>query len=249
MALVRLCVARQSFLGRSFFRHAEAPGVLSVAYKQSVAQQLGLPEPPKRPLAPHVRFIKDRIEDITKQYPKLSSQEVFTKTLDNWKSLNSLEKSKWTSEFNREKELYNALYKAYVEKLSPSQLESIKALKRKRSEDKAKRMSRREKKRESEDLGKPKYPGNAFFLYISTLERGDSTGKEFVKAAAEKWHSLPERTQQIYREKAKKMLEEYNEELCQWEAKMVQKGRVDLVRTNQLGGELREGIRGRKKQN
>lgn len=73
--------------------------------------------------------------------------------------------------------LYAFRYKAYVQKLSPSQLESIKALKRKRSEDKAKRLSRRDKKRESEDLGKPKYPGNAFFLYISTLERGDLTGK------------------------------------------------------------------------
>ncbi|KAK8377795.1 hypothetical protein O3P69_014026 [Scylla paramamosain] len=249
MALARLCVVHQSFLGRALFRHAEAPGVLSVAYKQSVAQQLGLPEPPKRPLAPHVRFIKDRIEEFNKKYPNLTNQEVFAKTLDHWKSLNSLEKSKWTSEYNREREVYNAVYKAYVQKLSPSQLESIKALKRKRSEDKAKRTSRRDKKRESEDLGKPKYPGNAFFLYISTLQRGDSTGKEFVKEAAQSWHSLPERKQQVYREKAKKMLEEYHEELLQWEAKMVQKGRLDLVRTNQLGGELRDGIRGRKKQN
>lgn len=249
MALARLCMVQQSFLGKALFRHIEVPGVLSVACKQSVAQQLGLPEPPKRPLAPHVRFIKDRLEEFNKRYPTLSSQEVFTKTLDHWKSLSSLEKSKWTSEYNREREVYNAVYKAYVQKLTPSQLESIKALKRKRSEDKAKRLSRRDKKRESEDLGKPKYPGNAFFLYISTLERGDLTGKEFVKTAAEKWHSLPERTQQVYREKAKRMLDQYNEDLRQWEAKMVQKGRLDLVRSNQLGGELRDGIRGRKKQN
>lgn len=68
-------------------------------------------------------------------------------------------------------------YKAYLEKLKPSQVESIKKLKKKLSEDKVKRQMRRDKKRESEFLGKPKYPGNAFILYVATLDRGEATCK------------------------------------------------------------------------
>ena len=35
--------------------------------------------------------------------------EVFIKTLDYWKSLSNAEKSKWTSEYEKEKEKYSAL--------------------------------------------------------------------------------------------------------------------------------------------
>ncbi|KAG0725138.1 Transcription factor A, mitochondrial [Chionoecetes opilio] len=251
MALARLCATHHSLLGKALFRHADNPGLLSVAYKhkQSVAEQLGLPEPPKRPLTPHVQFIKDRIEDMIKKYPNSSSQEVFIKTLDHWRALSILEKDKWTSEYGKEKEIYNTVYKAYIEKLSPSQLDSIKALKKKRLEDKAKRQLRRDKKKESEELGKPKYPGNGFFLYTSTLDRGEASAKEFVTGAAQRWHRLPEETQSVYREKAKKLTEEYQQQLRQWEVKMAKIGRVDLVRVNQLGGEVRDSMRGRKKQN
>lgn len=64
-----------------------------------------------------------------------------------------------------------------MEKLSPSQVESIKKLKKKRTEDKTKRQMRREKKKESELMGKPKYPGNAFILYVATLDRGEAGAK------------------------------------------------------------------------
>lgn len=68
-------------------------------------------------------------------------------------------------------------YKSYMEKLTPFQVESIKELKRKRSQDKVKRQVRRDKKRESDFLGKPKYPGNAFLLYVSTLDRGEAAAR------------------------------------------------------------------------
>lgn len=64
-----------------------------------------------------------------------------------------------------------------MEKLSPSQIESIKKLKKKRTEDKTKRQLRLDKKKESELLGKPKYPGNAFIFYLSTLDRGEASGR------------------------------------------------------------------------
>lgn len=61
-----------------------------------------------------------------------------------------------------------------MKKLTPQQIESMKDLKRKRSQDKLKRQIRRDKKKETEELGKPKHPGNAFTLYLLSLDRGDA---------------------------------------------------------------------------
>lgn len=76
-------------------------------------------------------------------------------------------------------EIFYSRYEDYMKKLTPSQIDSMKSLKKKRSEDKVKRQLRREKKKECEELGKPKYPGNAFLLYVSTLDRGEAPVKVF----------------------------------------------------------------------
>lgn len=229
-------------------RHVDIPCLLSVASKQTVAEQLGLPEPPKRPLAPHIRYMKHNIDINKRKFPRLSTQEIFVKTSQEWKSLTPNEKERWISEYEKEKFVYDTRYEAYMKKLTPSQVESMKNLKKKRSEDKVKRQLRREKKKECEELGKPKYPGNAFLLYVSTLDRGEAPVKEFVTGAARRWHILPEQAQNIYREKARKQLEQYQQDLAEWESRMLKCGRVDLVRGSQVGEEFKLGIRQRKHQ-
>ncbi|XP_042226526.1 transcription factor A, mitochondrial-like isoform X2 [Homarus americanus] len=247
-ALARLLSAQCSSTRGVLLRHVDIPCVVLSAGKQTIAEQLGLPEPPKRPLAPHLRFMKHFLEENKRKLPKWSTQEIFVKTVQDWKTISPIEKGKWTSEYEREKTLYDIRYTDYMKKISPKQLESIRNLKKKRSEDKIKRQLRREKKKEVEELGKPKYPGNAFILYVSTLDRGEAASKDFVSGAARQWHLLPEERQNVFREKAKKKLEEYQRELAEWEAKMLKAGRVDLVRSSQLGPELKQDLQSRKHQ-
>lgn len=68
-------------------------------------------------------------------------------------------------------------YKDYMQRLSPREVESMRQLKKKQLQDKAKRQAIKERKQECESLGRPKYPGNAFLLYVQTLERGDASIK------------------------------------------------------------------------
>lgn len=46
--------------------------VASVAWKQSVAEQLGLPEPPKKPHTPYIRFLKHYIKNNKDRFPQLT---------------------------------------------------------------------------------------------------------------------------------------------------------------------------------
>lgn len=51
--------------------------LVSVACKQTIAEQLGLPEPPKRPLTPHIRFMKHSLDLNKRKFPRLSTQGMF----------------------------------------------------------------------------------------------------------------------------------------------------------------------------
>ncbi|XP_045618762.1 transcription factor A, mitochondrial [Procambarus clarkii] len=238
MALARLFSAQCTLARALLLPHTHTPCVLSVACKQTVAEQLGLPNPPKRPLSPYLRFIQQYYEENKAKFPKLSSKEIFAKSVQDWRNTNADDKLKWTSQYEKEKAVYDIRYSDYVKQLSPNQLDSIKILKKKRSDEKIKRQQRREKKKECEELGKPKYPGNAFMLYLSTLDRGDAPAKEFMSGAAKQWNMLPEETQIVYREKAKESLKIYQNDLAEWEVKMLKAGRADLVRVNQLKEEF-----------
>ncbi|KAK8741959.1 hypothetical protein OTU49_002035, partial [Cherax quadricarinatus] len=120
--------------------------------------------------------------------PRLSSLEdsyvviltlikLFIKTSQLWKSLAPTEKEKWTCEYEKDKIIYDDRYKKYMSTLIPSQVESIRDLKEKQAKDKIRQGKRREKKKEANMLGKPRYPGNGFTLFMISLDRGETPSK------------------------------------------------------------------------
>ncbi|XP_042868568.1 transcription factor A, mitochondrial-like isoform X2 [Penaeus japonicus] len=234
MALARIFSSQLSLVSRGLiWKCIDNPCVLSVAGKQTVAQELGLPDPPKRPMTPYIRFVNANRQEIKKKYPELSAPQLTIKLASLWNELGLPEKSKWSLLYTKDREAYDLKYKEYMKKLTPQQIESMKDLKRKRSQDKLKRQIRRDKKKETEELGKPKHPGNAFTLYLLSLDRGEAPLKEFLTGAASRWRRLPEEEQEVFRERAKKQREQYEQELRHWEAKMIKSGRADLVRRHQ----------------
>ncbi|KAK3860317.1 hypothetical protein Pcinc_033623 [Petrolisthes cinctipes] len=248
-SLVRLVCGQYSLLRNSLFNHVYTPCVTSVALKQTVAEQLGLPPPPKRPHTPYIRFIKHYIKNYKDKFPQINHIEVFKKATQEWKHLNNHEKGMWTGNYEQERLQYAARYKDYMQRLSPREVESMRQLKRKQLQDKAKRQATKEKKQECESLGRPKYPGNAFLLYVQTLERGEAEVKEFIIGAAKSWHRLPDTKQSVFKDKAKIQLDQYKKELTVWEERMLRAGRPDLVRANHGGtGTLEKKIRRQQQQ-
>ncbi|XP_076052933.1 transcription factor A, mitochondrial-like [Oratosquilla oratoria] len=207
-------------------------GILA-ACKQTIAEELGIPEPPKRPLTPYMRFAHKTRENMKRQNPGLSHTEITSKLVTTWQNLPMTQKNYWSSEYQREKIMFDKRQADYIRSLTPLQIENIKELKRKRAKDKAKKQMRREKKKQSEELGKPKHPGNAFTMYLLSLDRGEAPLKEFLSGAASRWHRLPVQEQDLFKEKAKKLREQYEKELVKWEEKMIRAGRADLVRQHQ----------------
>ncbi|CAL4124048.1 unnamed protein product, partial [Meganyctiphanes norvegica] len=202
----------------------------SVAQKQTVAEELGLPPPPKIPINGYFRYAAAIRPNIKRQYPKMEARDITARLALHWQNLPPIEKDRWNKEFQKDKEAYALKLAEYLRKLSPKQIEDMKDLKSKRRQDKQKRTLKRERKRESEELGKPKHPGNVFMQYLMSLDRGEATMKEFLSGAASRWRSLPEEDKEVYRRKAKVLKDQYEAKLKNWEMKMIREGRPDLVR-------------------
>ncbi|KAK8720376.1 hypothetical protein OTU49_013368, partial [Cherax quadricarinatus] len=69
------------------------------------------------------------------------------------------------------------------------------------------------------DLMKPKVPGNAFTIFIKSLDQGELKLKDFMYDAAIKWNMLPEEEKDVFRTLAKKYEKQYCHEISQWEKK------------------------------
>ena len=64
-----------------------------------------------------------------------------------------------------------------MKRLTPDQLEGMKKLKKQRSEEKVKQRIKKHKKKDMEELGKPKHPGNSFTLFLLDQDRGEASQK------------------------------------------------------------------------
>merc|ERR1712106_1197131 len=163
MALVRLFRSQCSITHRSLFgRLTETPCLTSVALKQTVAEELGLPTPPKMPANGYLRYLNAIRPNVKRQYPSIEAKAITTKLAQYWQALPAHEKIRWNNEYQKEKEIYDRKNEEYLRKLSPKQIQDMKDLKSQRRHDKAKKLQNREIKKESESLGKPKHPGNVF---------------------------------------------------------------------------------------
>ncbi|XP_025103318.1 transcription factor A, mitochondrial-like [Pomacea canaliculata] len=93
-----------------------------------------------------------------------------------------------------------------------------------------------EEKTELRDLGKPKKPPNAYMVFLRSFlpEQGGVPMKLFLKQVADHWHNIPKEGKEIYEKDAREEREKYKKELEEWEKKMIEIGREDLVRKSFL---------------
>ncbi|KAG7162857.1 HMG box-containing protein 5-like isoform X2 [Homarus americanus] len=114
--------------------------------------------------------------------------------------------------------------------VTPKQLSTMKRLKKDIRQKKERRYENKRGRLEKEEHGKPRAPGNAFFLFWMSLDQGELRRKEFLKEAARKWSSLGEEDQRPFFERADKLREQYFGELKEWEAQMAKAGNFHLIR-------------------
>ncbi|KFP03916.1 hypothetical protein N300_07746, partial [Calypte anna] len=186
---------------------------------------------PKRPLTAYFRFLKDNHSAFKQKNPEISNMELVKKIAGAWKELPASQKQVYEEARKTDWQKYQQQLAAYKAQLTPAQAAALREERRKRL---AKRRSFRAK-RELTVLGKPKRPRSGFNIYVSEnfqeTEGISPTAK--LKQLFDAWQKLSSSQKQPYLQLAEDDKVRYANEMKSWEAKMVELGREDLVRSKE----------------
>ncbi|KAG0711997.1 Transcription factor A, mitochondrial [Chionoecetes opilio] len=242
-SLTRRCMFSRELIGRLCF----VPGHIATAGKKTMQREQELPKIPKKPLTPYIQFIMCNRNDIRRNHPGLTNTEVHNRLVDMWQSLTFDEKNLWSLKYEREKADYDVRYKKFVLKLdtvdqTPDRRVKNKSKQKLTPEEEWQAMKERKllkekeknaKKNECDRLGKPKAPGKSFPLYLNSIKDDGLQLKNFLSETSVMWQKLSEEEKEIFRQKARILHIKYQADLLEWETKMCEAGRSDLVRSYQ----------------
>ncbi|NXT93136.1 TFAM factor, partial [Anhinga rufa] len=186
-------------------------------------------ERPKRPLTAYFRFMKENHPAFRQRNPEMSNVELVKKIAGAWKELPASQKQVYEEARKTDWQRYEEQLAAYKAQLTPAQAVALKEERKKRL---AKRRSFRAK-RELTVLGKPKRPRSSFNIFVSEnfQESEGLTPVAKLKQLFDTWQKLSSSQKQPYLQLAEDDKVRYENEMKSWEAKMVELGREDLIRS------------------
>lgn len=104
---------------------------------------LNIPEPPKRPTSPYIRFLKEHRLTVIKQNPNLSSVEVIKQCAEAWRNVSPEKKQDYSKEFHLELAEYTQKNKTYHEELTPEHVQALSELRKDKKINKVNREIKR----------------------------------------------------------------------------------------------------------
>ncbi|NWQ62564.1 TFAM factor, partial [Neopipo cinnamomea] len=184
---------------------------------------------PKRPLTAYFRFMKENRPAFREKNPEASSTELIKKLAGAWKELPASQKEVYEEAKKTDWQRYGEQLAKYKAQLTPGQAAALKEERRKQL---ARRRSLRAK-RELTMLGKPKRPRNAFNIFVAEhfQESEGISPVAKLKKLFDAWQKLSTSQKKPYLQLAEDDKVRYENEMKSWEAKMVELGREDLVRS------------------
>ncbi|XP_067996476.1 transcription factor A, mitochondrial [Melanerpes formicivorus] len=224
--------AALALLGRAAALFSGAQRILRAgggAAEKCLSRGISSDERPKRPLTAYSRFLKDNHFAFKQKNPEMSSSELLKKIAGAWRELPASQKQVYEETQKAEWQRYKEQVSAYKAQLTPAQAAALK-------EERRKRLARRRSiraKRELSVLGKPKRPRTSFNIFVSEnfqeIQAITPVGK--LKQLFDTWQKLSASQKQPYLQLAEDDKVRYANEMKSWEAKMVEIGREDLVRS------------------
>ncbi|NXD78355.1 TFAM factor, partial [Halcyon senegalensis] len=186
-------------------------------------------ERPKRPLSAYFRFVKENHSAFKQKNPEVKSMDLVKKIADAWKQLPASQKQVYEEARKTDWQRYKEQLAAYKAQLTPAQAAALKEERRRRL---AKRRSFRVK-RELTVLGKPKRPRSGFNIFVSEnfQESEGISPVAKMKHLLHAWQKMSSSQKQPYLQLAEDDKVRYENEMKSWEAKMVELGREDLIRS------------------
>ncbi|XP_025103316.1 transcription factor A, mitochondrial-like isoform X2 [Pomacea canaliculata] len=188
-----------------------------------MSRSIQSPDAPKRPPPPFVKFRKE----IQQKYPDFSFSKINQIASQRWNELGPEGKNAYKLLAEEEYQDYKQKFLVFLDGLSEEEKAQL--------HDERLKMARHDRLRDKQelyDLGKPKRPPNGYMAFVrsSLHERGDVPMKQFMKELADCWRNIPKEEKEIYEEDARIEREKYKKELEEWEKKMIEIGREDVVR-------------------
>lgn len=232
--LVNNIVSYRSILGNSprftIAGHQQRAGI-----KQELKDRLkdlNLPEKPKRPLTPYFRFMTDQRPNLLKKFPNIKVVELTKKVAEEWTSASLTLKEEYTRLYKAEMETFNKVFSDYNMQLSPLQKDTLAEFSKKKLEDKKRRLARKLNKAEE----RPKRPIGPYMQYLlETSKREGLKMNEVLTSMKGKWNMLSDSEKERYKMMYEEDKKRYEAEMEVWEKKMMNEGKLSLVRrTTQL---------------
>ncbi|NXP64871.1 TFAM factor, partial [Chloropsis cyanopogon] len=158
-----------------------------------------------------------------------SNTELIKKLAGAWKELPASQKQVYEDAKKTDWKRYGEQMAAYKAQLTPAQAAALK-------EERRKQLARRRSiraKRELNLLGKPKRARSGFNIFLSEnfQETEGNTPVARLKKLFDTWQKMSPSQKQPYLQLAQDDKIRYENEIKSWEAKMIELGREDLVRS------------------
>ncbi|XP_076317732.1 transcription factor A, mitochondrial-like isoform X2 [Tachypleus tridentatus] len=172
-------------------------------------------------------FVKEKRPEVVQQYTDLKITEQVKVIAKQWNELDPSLKEFYVEQARKNFVEYLKTHQDYISSLTPEERETMKRNK----VDKKKKLDKRRLKTKLRKLEKPKGPRGPFSLYVSScmLERRNAPIVQYVKGMSEYWNSMSEEDKEIFYKQAKADKERYLTEMNDWEARMRQEGREDIL--------------------
>ncbi|XP_005534194.1 PREDICTED: transcription factor A, mitochondrial [Pseudopodoces humilis] len=199
------------------------------AADQRLSRGISSDQRPKRPLTAYLRFVMDNRPAFREKNPEASNLELIKKIAGAWKELPASQKQVYEEARKTDWKRYGEQMAAYKAQLTSAQAAALKEERRKQLE---KRKSMRAK-RELNLLGKPKRARSGFNIFLSEnfQESEGASPVAKLKKLFDTWQKLSTSQKQPYLQLAEDDKVRYENEMKSWEAKMIELGREDLVRS------------------
>ncbi|KAF5291466.1 hypothetical protein FQR65_LT01778 [Abscondita terminalis] len=208
----------------------QQPNLSIKSEAKSKAEELNIPEAPKKPLTSYFRYLSECRPLLKKQHPNWSVVEITKKCAQDWKEMDPMVRHKYEDAYHKELEMYNEKHQTFTALLTPEQLETLTKIKHDKQEDKKKRTLKK-LQRESD---KPKRPVSNFGFFVKEKfglpENKEKKFVDILKTYKEEWSRLTDAQKEKYNNLHKQDKLRYNTEMEKWESKMIKAGKGDIVR-------------------
>ncbi|KAL6447875.1 hypothetical protein ACFW04_000155 [Cataglyphis niger] len=192
-----------------------------------------LPPKPKKPLNVFMQYFLSIKDQLHKEYPNYTQKDIVKKAAEQWTQVEPTIKQNFQKQYMEQQSVYKQKLMDYKNSITDDQRMLI----QKQLIKKENALERSQIKQKLADLGKPKRPLTAFFLFVQDnkmIKDSQISQSNWMRNMSKEWKNLTMEAKNKYTAEAAQLLEKYKTDIKKWEENMIQKGHQDLLKSTQF---------------